>query len=207
MNGCSCMRVVKKSAVNNKLLKIFAFAFLVASISNVESMADVDANKGSSIIVDAPDGVITINGEIKDVIKVRFPGATLQLFQDNGDEVAEKDRTYTFEVIRLTKAGAKLRLSPGDGNISYKDGTWWISRKNGEREDEFELSFMLYTPPGKPSEENRRVWGADDAGYYYTFKEEDETGKWYIVVKLKTSIKKQKSGTFTAKLKISIDAD
>ena len=181
---------------NNKLLKAFSFVFLIAIVTNVDSSIKVDANEGE----------IQIEGEIKDVVVARFPKKRIKLFQDNGNEANEKDRTYEFKIIRLTTPGAKLKLSAYQ-DISYNNGTWSISKQNEDGSlDIFDLKFALFGPSTNKNQ-IQREWKADQDGYYYTLNEEDNVGTWSIVAKLITPIEKQKAGKFVGYLKISVVAD
>lgn len=182
--------------MNSKLLKTCFCFFLIANATDVSS----------TIKVDATERQIEIEGEIKDVIMARFPEKKLKLSKDNGDDADEEDRTYTFEILRLTKAGAKLKLSVGE-EMSYDNGNFLISRKNSDASvDVFELNFSLFGP-SIDGNRIQRIWKKDDTGYSYTFEERDNVGTWFIVAKLKTSITKQKSGKFSGCVKISISAD
>ena len=182
--------------MNSKLLKTCFCFFLIDNATGVNPTIKVDAN----------EGYIKIEGEIKDVIMARFPEKKLKLLKDNGDDADEEDRTYTFEVLRLTKAGAKLKLS-ADKEISYNNGNFSISKENSDKSvDIFELNFLLFGP-FVDGNRIQRIWEKDDTGYSYTFEESNNVGTWSIVAKLKTSIEKQKSGKFSGCLKISISAD
>ena len=120
--------------MNSKLLKTCFCFFLIDNATGVNPTIKVDAN----------EGYIKIEGEIKDVIMARLTEKKLKLLKDNGDDADEEDRTYTFftltgildntyEIYRVrneevtnAKASSGSRLYPViyiNSKTIYSDGT------------------------------------------------------------------------------------
>ncbi len=181
--------------MRSNLLKICAF---VVSIVEADSAnADVYAKQN--------EAELEILGEVKDIIIVDFKGSkqVLNLFKDSGDKTDETDRTFKFNIIRLTNSGAKLQLSVKDG-ISCNQQEWSILKQNNDgTTDECIIEFSLLGM-SKDGQLEQRVW--DDEGNSYTFAENDGVGEWRIIAEPVTKIKREKPGVFKGSLKISIVA-
>lgn len=183
-----------------KLLKICSI-FLIFCVWRVGA-----EEVSSGITIDANSADVSIKGEVKGIISVKFSenSRELRLFEDNGKETDEDSRTFTFKIRIMTSTGAKLRLEGKDG-LSFDGGSkcWMLSKKGSENSKVVKIRFRL-KGMDKSGNLDPRSW--DEEGFCYTFKESDGLGEWRIIVNPISEITNEESGIYKGSLKVSIVA-
>lgn len=181
--------------MNSKLLGCCVVVAFVVCVNAVQA----DPNRGGRC-----EAEMEVIGEVKSVVVAEFEKQKLKLFDDNGDKTGEKERTFTFTIVRLTSTGAKLKLSAGD-NILRENNEWAVLKQNSDDKCILEFSLLGTSKNGRLEQ---RSWDAEeDDGCTYAFIEEDDIGEWSIVVEPVTKIKREKPGLYTGFLKVSIVAE
>lgn len=183
-----------------KLLKIYSI-FLIFYVWSVGA-----ERESEGITIDANSADVSIKGEVKNIISVKFneKRKELRLFEDNGKETDEDSRTFTFKIKTMTSTGAKLKLEGKDG-LSFDGGNkcWLLSKEGSENSKVVKIRFLL---KGMDKSGNLEPRSWDEEGFYYTFKESDGLGEWKIIANPINEVTNEESGIYKGSLKVSIVA-
>ncbi|MBO7454070.1 MAG: hypothetical protein J6T91_01640 [Alphaproteobacteria bacterium] len=189
--------------MNIKLLKVCAAIMLIVGAGDVvcqgtNSMeVDGNASKKRKIEIDGWGDSVSANvsGQVQAVVKVRSGGKEkeLKLFDVDGTESKEEDRTFDFEIL-VMGVGAAIKVEGGNGMQSVQNGIWNVFPEGygtaGQNEkSSIQVQLVMYNASGErvelDNENSAKITGSNFKESWKIVLEplpvkEDSVGKKYV---------------------------
>lgn len=189
--------------MDSKLLRVCAAVMLTTSVGDVlcqgaNSMEiDGNASKKRKIEIDGWEDSVSANvsGQVQAVVKVRSGDKEkeLKLFDVDGTESKEEDRTFDFEIL-VMGVGATIKVEGGNGMQPVHNGIWKVFPEGygtvGQNKESFiNVQLAMYNASGErvalDDNNSAKITGRDFREFWKIVLEplpvnEDSVGKKYV---------------------------